>query len=78
MNSKISKGLILLALMESLEDFKEHVTSSQLDRLDKELDNIEELLVGWLDTDKTPEEYIEAVLHCISLVKDFEFTQESK
>ena len=56
MNSKISKGLILLALMESLEDFKEHVTSPQLDRLDKELDNVEELLVGWLDTDKTPEE----------------------
>ena len=78
MNSKISKGLILLALMESLEDFKEHVTSPQLDRLDKELDNVEELLVGWLDTDKTPEEYIEAVLHCISLVKDFEFTQEGK
>lgn len=76
MNSKISKGLILLALMESLVDFEEHVTSSQSNQLDKELDNVEELLVGWLDTDKTPEEYIEAVLHCISLVKDFEFTPE--
>lgn len=73
LSNKLVLGLTILSLIESLEEFASHVTKEQCKHLDKVIDELEGNLIstGWTNTEKTPEQYIETIIKCIPVVKEW-------